>query len=180
VKQKHDDFRAERRAHRQRKRRGQWFAAQPAAPVGVPHAPPGAAARVAGGVMLPLFTVVSAIWFAAMAVAAIIVWHLHLQPGAYWMHGHEHLAQLPRWLPLLAVVAIYALIALPIGAGRRTALYYANGGRTHGWADAWSGLLWIALVALLLVAAWTALPQLQGILHDWFDWPVTTQIVTWS
>lgn len=182
VKQKHDDFRAERRARRERKRRGQWFAAQPVAPAGVPPAAPGAAARVAGGVMLPLFTVLSAIWFAAMAVAAIVAWHmhLHLQPGANWLHGHEHLAQLPRWIPLIAVFAIYALLALPIGAGRRAALYYANGGRSHGWADAWSGLLWIALVAVLLVAAWTAMPQLQAILHDLFDWPAATHIVTWS
>jgi phage shock protein PspC (stress-responsive transcriptional regulator) len=180
VKQKHEDFRAERRANRERKRRGQWFAAQTGAPVGVPPAPPGAAARVAGGVMLPLFTVVSAVWFAAMAVAAIIAWHLHLQPGAYWLHGHEHLAHLPRWIPLIAVIAIYALIALPISAARRAALYYANGGHSHGWADAWSGLLWIALVAVLLVVAWQVMPQLQEILHDVFDWPMTAHIVTWT
>ncbi len=35
----------------------------------------------------------------------------------------------------------------------------------HGWADAWSGLLWFALVAVLLLGAWYVLPQLQELLR---------------
>ncbi|HTQ35855.1 MAG TPA: PspC domain-containing protein [Steroidobacteraceae bacterium] len=163
VRKKHADFRAERRAQREWGRHAQWYPHGVTA--GVPPQPPGPAARVAGGVMLPVFTVLSAGWFALMAVAAVMVWHTYMPPG-YWPPAHGYLAHLPRWMALLAVVAIYALLALPIGAGRRTALYYANGGHQHGWADAWSGLLWIALVAVALVAAWAWLPQLQDVLHQ--------------
>jgi len=177
VRKKHEDFRAERRARREWRRQAHWY--PHAAPAGVAPLPPGPAARVAGGVMLPVFTVLSAAWFALMAVAALLVWRTYAAPGFYWPPGHGHFAHLPRWLPLLAVIAIYALLALPIGAGRRTALYYANGGRRHGWADAWSGLLWIALVTVALVAAWTSLPQLQDVLHQVFGWPQPGWTIGW-
>ncbi len=130
--------------------------------------------------MLPVFTLLSAGWFALMAVAAVVIWHTYGPHGFHWAPGHAYLGHLPRWIPLVAVLAIYALLALPIGAGRRAAMYYANGGRSHGWADAWSGLLWVALVALLLVAAWAALPQLQALLRDVFGWPLPAWSVTWS
>jgi hypothetical protein len=114
-----------------------------------------------------------------MAVAAIIVWHAVGDPGFIWQYDHQQL-HLPRWIALIAVLAIYALLALPIGAGRKTALYYANGGRAHGWADAWSGLLWIALVAVVLIAAWTALPQLQEFLRHTFGWPAPAWVMHWT
>jgi hypothetical protein len=69
---------------------------------------------------------------------------------------------------------------LPIGAARKTAQYYANGGRAHGWADAWSGLLWIALVAVVLIAAWAALPQLQEFLRDALGLNARTWAMQWT
>lgn len=183
VKKKHQDFRAEHGARRRGRRHGQWFAAQPAQPSGAPAHAPGPAARVAGGVMLPLFTLLSAGWFALMAVAVVVVWHTfgpYGPHGFHWAPGPGYLGHLPRWIPLIAVIAVYALLALPIGAGRRAAMYYANGGRPHGWADAWSGLLWVALVALLAVAAWAILPQLQELFRDVFGWPLPARTVSWS
>jgi phage shock protein PspC (stress-responsive transcriptional regulator) len=183
VKQKHEDLRAsrsarreQRRAHRRGHHREQHFRA--ADPAVASHSP-GPAARVAGGVMLPVFTVLSAGWFAVMLVAAFLAWQLWNQPALHWPPASMHLAQLPHWLPLVAVVAVYALFALPIGAGRRAAAYYANGGSHRGWADAWSGLLWFALVALVLVAAWNALPQLQALLHDVLDSPPPAMHLAW-
>lgn len=180
VKKKHEDLRASRSARRaeRRARREQHFHAH--APAGPRSPPPGPAARVAGGVMLPVFTVLSAGWFAVMLVAAILAWHLWSQPAMQWPPANMHLAQLPRWIPLGAVVAVYALLALPIGAGRRAAAYYANGGNHRGWADAWSGFLWIALVALVLLAAWNALPQLQALLQDVLDWPAPALHLAWQ
>ncbi len=179
VKNKHEEFRAERRSRRRGKRHGQWFAAEPPPASAVPRQPPGPAARVAGGVMLPVFTALSAGWFALMAVAAIMVWHTLGEPGFNWQYDHQHV-HLPRWIALVAVLAIYALLALPIGAGRKTALYYANGGRAHGWADAWSGLLWIALVVVVLIAGWAALPQLQEFLREIFGWPAPAWVMHWT
>jgi hypothetical protein len=177
VKKKHQEFRAERRAQRQARRNDQWFTAHPA---GVPPRAPGAAARVAGSVMLPVFTVISAGWFVAMALAAFVVWHAYQYTGFNWQQDHWSIAQLPRWIPLVAVIAVYVLLALPISAGRRAALFYANGGRAHGWASAWSAVLWIALVAVLLAVAWSLLPQLRELLQNIFGWPAHTWTARWA
>ena len=130
---------------------------------------PGAAARVTGGLFLPVLTVMSAVWFAAMLFALCVVWSAY-EPGgiAAWGglgDGFWWSPELPRWIALVAILAVYALLAMPIGAGRRASLYYANGGRLHGWADVWSGLLWLALVAVMLWAAWHALPGVQDLLR---------------
>lgn len=161
VKKKHEDFRSERREKRRMRRSAAWWSPPAIQP------PPGYAARVTGGVLLPLLTVLSAVWFSCLAIAAYVLWQgryyagFDAWPPGSW-HGHT---DFPRWVALVAIIAIYALLAIPIGAGRRAALYYANGGRPHGWADAWSGLLWIALVAVLLLVAWHQLPQLQELLR---------------
>jgi len=173
VKQKHEEYsasRAERRARRGGKRHGHWFAAEPSVPAGMAPRPPGPASRVAGNLMLPVFTVLSATWFVAMAVAAFMVWHSFDYTGSFWPREHWHPGSVPLWVPLVVVFVVYALLALPIGAGRRAALYYANGGRHHGWAEAWSALLWVALVVLLLAAAWALIPQLQQMLRNALDW----------
>ncbi len=130
--------------------------------------------------MLPVFTVISAGWFVAMALAAFVVWHGYQYTGFSWPHDDWSSANLPRWIPLVAVFAIYLLLALPIAAGRRTALFYANGGRAHGWASAWSGVLWIALVAVLLAVAWTLLPHLRELLQDVFGWPAQAWTARWA
>lgn len=159
VKKKSDEFRADGRIGARMRHRRRWQTA------GVPAQPPGGVARVAGGVMLPILTVISAAWFAAMAIAALSVWWSYeSQLLADW-GSWGHWPQFPRWIVLLLLLVVYAVIALPIGAGRRAALYYANGGRLHGWADAWSGLLWLALVAIILVTAWWVLPQMQDMLR---------------
>jgi phage shock protein PspC (stress-responsive transcriptional regulator) len=171
VKKKRDDWRAERRERRYGKRsmrQATWWSPRP-----VPQPPPGAAARLTGGVLLPLLTVLSAAWFSVMATVAYVLWHVWYPTRFNWPPGSWHgPADIPRWVAMGVVIALYALLALPIGAARRTSLYYANGGRPHGWADAWSGLLWVALVAVLLLGAWFIMPQLQGQLWQLLHQPV--------
>jgi phage shock protein PspC (stress-responsive transcriptional regulator) len=172
LRSRHQD-RADRRAERwerkweKRRERGRmrhaawWSNHQPASP------PPGYAARVTGGVMLPVLTVMSAAWFAAMAIAAYSMWHgwygnsWDMWPPGEW-HDYPHF---PRWIALVAIIAVYAVIAIPLSAARRASLYYANGGRLHGWADAWSGLLWLAVVAVILIGAWHFFPQVHDLLR---------------
>lgn len=160
VKKKSHELGPDAAARARMRYRRRWHSAS------APAHPPGGAARVAGGLMLPILTVMSAVWFAAMVIAAFSVWwgyEIQLVSGweswGQWPHA-------PRWIVLVLLLVVYAVIALPIGAGRRAALYYANGGRLHGWADAWSGLLWLALVAVILFAAWWVLPELRDLLRQ--------------
>lgn len=164
VKKKHAEFRDERRARRSMKREAGWWS-QTASPLSQPA--PGYTARVTGGVLLPVLTVISAVWFAALAIAGYSVWWAYRFGGFdTWPAGVFHMnGTIPFWLAMAAVIAVYALIAIPLGAGRRAARWYANGGRLHGWADAWSGMLWLAIVAVLLLVALYQLPQLQWLLQ---------------
>ncbi len=165
VKKKHEDFRSERQAWRERRRmrrEARWWAPPMAHQ---PQPAPGYAARVAGSVMVPILTVMSAVWFAAFAIIMYSIWWAHRHGGlGAWPPGVFHGdPDIPRWVAYAAVVAVYAIIAIPVGAGRRAALYYANGGRLHGWAHAWAGMLWFAIVAVLLLIAMYQLPQLQDL-----------------
>jgi hypothetical protein len=133
-----------------------------------PQPAPGYAARVTGSVLLPVLTVMSAVWFAAFAIIMYSIWWSYERGGmGAWPPGMFHGdPDIPRWVAYAAVVAVYAFIAIPIGAGRRAALYYANGGSVHGWAHAWAGMLWVAIVAVLFLIAMYQLPQLQELWHD--------------
>jgi phage shock protein PspC (stress-responsive transcriptional regulator) len=123
--------------------------------------PPSTAARLVGTVLLPFFAIVSAALFVAVALAlALVVTDFNLQS---W--GVPAL-NLPIWVQALVLLLAYAVIALPVGAGRRMALYYANGGSRFGWADMWSGVIWLASAALLLWALTLALPELRQLLEQ--------------
>jgi phage shock protein PspC (stress-responsive transcriptional regulator) len=123
--------------------------------------PPSTAARLVGTVLLPFFAIVSAALFVAVALAlALVVTDFNLQS---W--GVPAL-NLPTWVQALVLLLAYAVIALPVGAGRRMALYYANGGSRFGWADMWSGVIWLASAALLLWALTMALPELRQLLEQ--------------
>ena len=146
-------------------RHSSWWAPHATNNAAAPSAvhSPGYAARVTGGILLPVMTVLSAIWFAGMLVAGIAFWHMHMAWGdGQWPHGHHGWTSgPPHWVAVVALVAVWAIIAMPLAAGRRAALYYANGGRPHGWADAWAGLLWCAMVCALIYFAWQFLPGVQ-------------------
>jgi phage shock protein PspC (stress-responsive transcriptional regulator) len=160
-------FRGPRMSRGPRTGRGpSWWAPHPgvhgAPSAAAPVPAPGYAARVTGGILLPVVTVLSAVWFTAMLIAAFAFWHLHATMGdGYWPHGHHGWMGPPHWIAILALIAIWSLIAMPLAAGRRAALYYANGGRPHGWADAWAGVLWFAMVCALFYCAWQFLPGVQ-------------------
>ena len=85
----------------------------------------------------------------------------------FTLHGWGVQAlQLPTWIAALGLLLAYAVVAVPVGAGRRMALYYANGGSRFGWADLWSGVIWLASAALLLWALNQALPELRQLLEQ--------------
>ena len=47
------------------------------------------------------------------------------------------------------------------------ALHYANGGQRYGWADMWSGIIWLGTAALLLWALHEAVPELRQLFEQW-------------
>jgi phage shock protein PspC (stress-responsive transcriptional regulator) len=165
VKKKSEKFRPSRP---RMNARASWFRTQEP----VAGSAPGYAARVTGGLLLPVFTVLSAVWFTAMLIAMIAVWNMHgvfgLDP---WPQGAQGWANgPPRWMAIVAVAAVWMLVAIPIGAGRRASLFYANGGRSHGWADALSGLLWFVLVWGMIFFAWQFLPGVQEAVRGLLAW----------
>jgi len=123
---------------------------------------PSLGARVAGALLLPFFAIVSAALFVAVGSALAL-----LVTGTAVQHWDWSMAGAPMWLPVLALLLAYGLIALPVGAGRRMALHYANGGQRYGWADMWSGIIWLGTVALLLRGLHEAVPELRQLFEQW-------------
>ena len=124
--------------------------------------PPSSVAQLLGALLLPCFAIVSAALFVAMGLAvAMVLTGIHLQGWGM------PLLNLPTWTAILLLLLAYAIASVPLGAGRRLALYYANGGSRHGWADLWSGTIWVATTLLLLWALHTASPELRQLFDQW-------------
>jgi phage shock protein PspC (stress-responsive transcriptional regulator) len=170
IKKKSDGLkgnahRKERRAQR-RMRRHYWAVQE-----GDHASRPGYFARITGGLLLPVMTVLSAAWFVAMAITLLAVWGGYVHPELGPWSGQAWDPQLPRWVAIALVFVVFALIGMPLAAGRRAAAYYANGGRAHGWADAWSGLLWVAIVVAAFLVAWQYVPNLQELIRGLLQAP---------
>ena len=126
---------------------------------------PGYGARVAAGIVLPLISVISALLTVAcvdvlvslMTTGEILGWSLPLD--------------VPPWAAVVAVVAVYAMVTLPLRAVRYASYEALGPGR--GWFVFWDGVLWLALVVL---AWWFAANYVPGVsdffrdlFHDWRD-----------
>ena len=121
---------------------------------------PGYAARITAGLLLPVFTLVSAALFVALLLSVAALFGHRDWLGVHYWTG------LPGWVLAVALLMLYGLLEMPVRAGRRAAAYYANGGHRHGWADMWSGLLWLTLTAALLWAAYWGVPGLHDLLRQ--------------
>ena len=64
----------------------------------------------------------------------------------------------PAWVTILALVAVYAMVTVPLRAVRN-ASYEALGPR-RGWFVFWDGVLWLALVIL---GGWIAAHYVPGV-----------------
>lgn len=123
-----------------------------------PHSRPfdrpqsGYGARVAAGIVLPLIGVISAVLTVACFLAVISLlttgeildWRLPLD--------------VPAWVTILALVAVYATVTVPLRAVRN-ASFEALGPR-RGWFVFWDGVLWLALVIL---GGWIAAHYVPGV-----------------
>lgn len=136
-----------------------------------PHSPPferpqpGYGAQVAAGIVLPLIGVISAVLTVACLFAVISLFTTGEVLGRSLPVG------VPAWAAILALVAAYATVTVPLRAARY-ASYEALGPR-RGWFVFWDGVLWLALVIL---AWWAAARYVPGVsdfvrhlFHDWRD-----------
>ena len=121
-------------------------------------------AQVAAGISLPILSVLSAVLFVGFIVSLFAL----LGHGA--IAGWQPLPFMPRWIPVVALLVIYVLVAGPIGGARRAAHRYANGGSRTGMASALDGLLWIGLVTLLLWGLFHYVPWIQDMFQGDFPW----------
>src|SRR5688572_8678384 len=126
---------------------------------------PGYGAQVAAGIALPLIGVISA----ALTVACLFAVISLFATGE--ILGWSLPAGVPAWAAILALIAVYALVTVPLRAARY-ASYEALGPR-RGWFVFWDGVLWLALVIL---AWWAAAHYVPGVsdffrhfFHDWRD-----------
>ena len=123
-------------------------------------------ARVIGTLLIPFFAIVSAALFVAVGSAVVLL--ITGVAGVPWSgYIDGQLITLPVWLPVVGLLLAWALVSLPLGAGHRMALHYANGGQRYGWADMWSGIIWLGTAALLLWALHEAVPELRQLFEQW-------------
>jgi phage shock protein PspC (stress-responsive transcriptional regulator) len=118
----------------------------------------GYGAQVAGGVTMPVFSVLSAVLFVTFIFAMIsLVTHGTIL-------GWRPLPFLPHWVAIVGLIVCYCIVAGPISAARRASHRYANGGYEHGWASAVGGLLWLAAVVLLFWALYQSVPGFRELI----------------
>ena len=133
-----------------------------------PHSRPfdrpqsGYGARVAAGIVLPLIGVISAV----LTVACFLAWS-RCSPRA--RSRLELPLDVPPWVTILALVAVYATVTVPLRAVRN-ASYEALGPR-RGWFVFWDGVLWLALVIL---GGWIAAHYVPGV-GEFFRGPGLTR-----
>lgn len=118
----------------------------------------GTAARVAAFTLMPLLTLLSAALFVAfIAALGLLVMHLGgAMPWNDWqdwnswhgMHGLQFHFRHGHWIPILALLVVYFLLAAPLGMARRAARRHA--GARRGLANNLDQLLWIGIVVVLL------------------------------
>ncbi len=126
---------------------------------------PGYGAQVAAGIALPLIGVISA----ALTVAGIVIAVSLLATGEVF--GWRLPIDVPAWVAILGLVAVYAIVTVPLRAVRY-ASYEALGPR-RSWFVFWDGVLWIALVVLGWWLVATYVPGVsalfQDLFHHWRD-----------
>ena len=133
---------------------------------------PGYGARVAAGIVLPLIGVISAVLTVACLFAVVSL----LTTGE--VLGWSLPLGVPPWTAILVLIAVYAMVTVPLRAVRY-ASYEAFGPR-RGWFVFWDGVLWLALVILAWCIAARYVPGVseffQDLFHNWRDIPLDLAI----
>lgn len=145
----------------QRRWRRQWrYAAAPPQWVAAPPAPPlpaGYATRMLAGVMVPVLSVASALFFWLCAYA---VFTLVTMREAFGIFLPE---DVPLWLGILVLWFVYQSAAWPLHAARR-ASYQALGGLHHASVAALDGMLSLGIAIFIVWFAYSNMPEVREFL----------------
>ncbi|MEY4761691.1 MAG: Phage shock protein [Pseudomonadota bacterium] len=157
---------------RNRRRPPRSDGSRPRAAASAAATPASTPSRVAAATLMPVLTLLSATLFVAFLVAlGLLASHLGVGDWSQWqmphgMQGWSFELHHGRWAPVIVLVVVYFLIALPLGMARRGARRHAQGGNRHGLATGLDRLLWIGLVLLLAWAIWNEAPWVVDRLRE--------------
>ena len=114
--------------------------------------------RVFTGLLVPLLSVVSALffWFWAWAIFSLVT--------RGHVFGEPLPDDLPVWGAILILVVLYHAVAWPLHFARRRAAYYSLGGLHHGLITAWDGVMSLAFGILVAWIAYRYIPEVQEII----------------
>ena len=144
-------WRAQARYWRETQRAG--YSAPPAY-----QAPPDNASRAAwilGGLLFPIFAIISAALLVALIVTIVSLIATHAVLG-WALPPH-----VPLWVAIVAAIVLYHLVTGPFHWSRHA--YY--GPASHAWYALWGTLVWTALIVALVWVAWWHWGDVQSFLQ---------------
>jgi phage shock protein PspC (stress-responsive transcriptional regulator) len=121
--------------------------------------PPGAAppdrvnhaAYILGGLLFPIFAIISAALLVALVVTIVSLVATHA------VFGWALPPHIPFWLAIILAIVVYQIVTGPIHWSRHA--YY--GSATHAWFGLWASVVWTALIVALVWAAWWHWAEVQ-------------------
>jgi phage shock protein PspC (stress-responsive transcriptional regulator) len=124
-----------------------------------PPAPPpmGYGAHVGLGLLMPLFVLVSVAGLAALAFIVVSL----VNSGT--VLGWTLPPDIPVWAAILCAFVVYLIVMAPFHAARQAARY------TYGWYAAWDGLIWLAVIGVMIWIASTHGPEIRDVLRRFFQ-----------
>jgi hypothetical protein len=122
-----------------------------------PHPPMGYAAHVGLGLLMPIFVLLSVAGLAALAFVVISLVNTRAVLG--WTLPPD----IPVWAALFGAFILYVMVMAPFQAARHAARY------RYGWYAAWDGLLWLAVVGVMIWIASTHGPEIREVLRRFFQ-----------
>ena len=143
-----------RRQFRRTMRSQRWGFAATAAP-----APVGYAARIVAGFMVPVLSLVSAVFFWSCVYAVLSLVTMH---EAFGVPLPE---DVPLWAGVLILVLVYQSVAWPLHTARR-ASYQALGGPHHAAVAALDGILSVAVAILVVWLGYYYVPEVRELLRS--------------
>jgi phage shock protein PspC (stress-responsive transcriptional regulator) len=144
----------------QRRWRRQWRHSARASDWAPPAAPPSAgsyAARMLAGVMVPVLSIASAVFF---WLCVYIVFSLVTMREAFGIFLPD---DVPLWIGILVVWFVYQSAAWPLHAARR-ASYQALGGLHHASVAALDGMLSLGIAVFVVWFAYSNMPEVREFL----------------